>query len=53
MHSLKVRVIPQHLISQVLRDLLVNIGNGALLGGGELVPFLLLLLLLPQLLDLL
>lgn len=53
MHSLEVGVVPQHLVSQVLGDLFVDVGNGALLGGGELVPFLLLLLLLPQLLDLL
>ena len=53
MHSTHVRIIPQHLISNILGYLLINVCDTWLLTGCEVIPLLLLFLLLCELLDLL
>ncbi len=51
-YSLEVGVVAQDFVCDVLGDAFVDVGDGALLSGGKLVPLLLLRLLIPQLFDL-
>lgn len=52
-NPLHVGIVPQHLIGQILGDLFLHIGQRTLLGSRVFVPFLLLILLVPEFLYLL